>query len=164
MPDVKFCDHGSAFISNEWKELAEENRVLVKFTGLQHHNGIGLCERYRGPLRTIFRRIRKWCPDIDKEVALKSAAKAINDTLGPEGLAPSLLAFGILLRYVPAGLDADFQNYRQRHEAVKLTREEFSRISNRLPTQHGFRSNLPISAGKMYRVFKKTATFQDAGM
>ena len=59
MPDVMFCDHKSAFTSNEWKELAEENGVVVQLTGIQHHNGIGLCERYHGPLRTIFRRIRK---------------------------------------------------------------------------------------------------------
>ena len=92
---MMFCDHGSAFTSNEWKELAEENGVVVKLTGIQHHNGIGLCERYHGPLRTIFRRIRKECPDIDKDLALKSAVKAMNDTVGPEGLVPSLLAFGI---------------------------------------------------------------------
>ena len=55
-------------------------------------------------------------------------SEAMNDTVVPEGLAPSLLAFGIHPRYVPAGLDADLLNQRQRHEPVKLAREEFSRI------------------------------------
>ena len=52
MPDIMFCDHGSAFISHEWKEFADENGVVMRLTGIQHHNGIGLCERYHGPLRT----------------------------------------------------------------------------------------------------------------
>ena len=58
----------------------------MKLTGVQHHNGIGLKERYHGPLRTIYRRIKKECPDIDDNFALKFAVKAMNDTVGPEGL------------------------------------------------------------------------------
>ena len=33
MPDVMFCDHGSAFNSSEWKELAEENGFCKAHTG-----------------------------------------------------------------------------------------------------------------------------------
>ena len=95
MSDVMLCDHGSAFISNEWKELAEENRVVVNLTRVQHHNSTGICERYHGPLRTIFRRIRKECSDIHNELALKSAIKAMNDTVGLEGLVSCQSSFGI---------------------------------------------------------------------
>ena len=70
--------------------------------------------------------------DIDKNSALKSAVNLMNDKFGPEGLVTSLLAFGIHPRYVLAGLDADLLNHQPRHEAMKLTREEFSRISNGL--------------------------------
>ena len=161
MPDVMFCDHGSAFTSHEWKKLAEENGVVMKLTGVQHHNGIGLCERYHGPLRTIYRRIKKECPDIENNLALKSAVKAMNDTVGPEGLVPSLLAFGIHPRYIPAGLDPDLPNQRQRHEAMKLAREEFSRISNRLRIQHALRSNVPNSADKKFEVGDLVRVYRD---
>ena len=122
MPDVMFRDYRSAFTSHEWKELGEKNGVVMKLTGVQHHNGFGLCKRFNCPLRSIYRRIKKECPGIDDNLALKSAVKAMNDTLGPEGLVPSLLAFEILPRCSPVELDPNLPNQRQKHEAIKLAR------------------------------------------
>ena len=39
-------------------------------------------------------------PEIDKEIGLQMAFKAINDTAGPDGLVPTLLVFGIYPRIV----------------------------------------------------------------
>ena len=93
MPDIMFFDHGSVFISRKRKEVADENGVVLKFSGVQHHKGISACERYHAPLRTIYCRIKIECSDIDENLALQSAVKAMNDTVGPEGDVPSLLAF-----------------------------------------------------------------------
>ena len=161
MPDVMFCDHRSAFTSHEWNELAEENGVVMKLTGVQRHSGIGLCGRYHGLLRTIYRRIKKEFPDIDDNLALKSAVKAMNDTLGPEGLVPSLLAFAINPRYIPPGLDPDLPNQRQRHEAMKFAQEEFSRISNRLLIQNDLRSNVSSSVDKNFEVGDLVQVYRD---
>ena len=109
MPEVMFCNHGPAFTSREWKELAEENGAAMKLTGIQHHGGIGLRERCHGPLGTVYRRIRKECLDIDETLALKSTIRAINDTVVPRGLVSYSLAFEIHPRYITAGLDADCQ-------------------------------------------------------
>ena len=128
MPDVMFCDHRSAFTSHAWKELGEENGVVIKLTDVQHHSGIRLCERYHGPLRTTYRRIKKECSDVDDNLALESAVKAMNDTVAMEVLVLSLLAFGIHPRYIPAGLDSDLPNEQQRYEAINFARKEFFRI------------------------------------
>ncbi len=64
-PDIFFMDHGSAFTSNEWKTSAEGNRVPLKFSGVQHHNRIEICEPYHDPLRRIYRKIEIECPDTD---------------------------------------------------------------------------------------------------
>lgn len=69
MPDVLFCDEGSAFTRNKWDELAKENGVVLKFSDVQNHDGIILCERYRSPLKRIYRKILLDCPDIDKNLA-----------------------------------------------------------------------------------------------
>ena len=39
-------------------------------------------------------------PDIDKDIVLQMAFKAINDTIGPNGLVPILLVFGIYPRII----------------------------------------------------------------
>ncbi len=46
MPDIIFFDHGSVFIVTKWKELAGENGVVRKFSGMLYHNGISVCERH----------------------------------------------------------------------------------------------------------------------
>eukprot|EP00171_Calliarthron_tuberculosum_P005246 IDg5246t1 len=67
-PDVFFMDHGSVFTSNEWKRLADENGVVLKFSGVQHHNGIGICERYHAPLRNIYRKVEIEFPTMDSNL------------------------------------------------------------------------------------------------
>lgn len=45
MPDIVHVDHGPTFTSNIWKKLSDESVVNLKFSGVQHHNGLTLCER-----------------------------------------------------------------------------------------------------------------------
>jgi hypothetical protein len=57
-------------------------------------------ERYHGPLRIAYSRIRQELSNSatsDAEVLL-FAVKAVNDTAGPEGLTPTLLVFGSMPR------------------------------------------------------------------
>jgi hypothetical protein len=50
-------------------------------------------ERYHGPLRAAFDRIRNVENLLDEE-ALEKAVKAVNDRVNPEGLIPTLLVYG----------------------------------------------------------------------
>lgn len=133
----------------------------MKYSGVQHHNGIGVCKRYHGPLRTIFKKIRKECPDLLREIVLQSAVKAMNYTMGPEGLVPSLLVYGVVPQYEPAGLNAELPNNRQRHEAIKVAREEFLRISNNLRIKRAIRAKVPESADRFFKADEKVWAFRE---
>ncbi len=151
-PDIMFCDQGSVFTSDLWKSNTEENGVILKFSGVQHHHGISLCERYHVPLRNIFRKVEIQCPTMEPEAILKVSIKAMNDTLGPEGLVPSYLVFNIMPRYSPVGLDGDLPNQKVRFEAIRVAREEYFRISNNLRVTRALRAKVPESADHIYNI------------
>jgi len=52
-----------------------------------------MVERYYSPLYYIYYIIITELPDINKDIALQMAFKAINDSVGPNGLIPTLLVF-----------------------------------------------------------------------
>lgn len=58
---------------------------------------IGGGERYHQPLRSIFSVVPHDHPQFHPEVALRMCLKAMNDTMGPDALVPTLLVFGLLL-------------------------------------------------------------------
>lgn len=151
MPDLMLCDHGLEFISQTWKELSEENGFVLKYCGVQHHISIGVCKRYHGPLRKIFLKILDECPDMSEDLILQFAVKAMNDTISPERMVPSLLVYGITPTYSPTGLDAELPNYRQRHQAISISREEYLRITNNLRVRHSLSSKVPECADIFYK-------------
>ena len=57
-------------------------------------------------MRRIFLKVKKDLPHLDDEIALIIAVCAMNDSLEPEGLVPSLLVFGMLPR-IPMGSDKE---------------------------------------------------------
>ncbi len=48
----------------------------------------------------MFREIKLDYPPADRELVLQFSVKAMNDTVGPEGLLPSALVFGELPKIV----------------------------------------------------------------
>ncbi len=69
--------------------------TIIKSVPVKAHNLIGMVERYYGPLRYIYYIITSKILGIDKDIALQIAFKAINDSIGPDGLIPILLVFRI---------------------------------------------------------------------
>jgi hypothetical protein len=57
------------------------------------HNSVKMVEYYYGPLCRIYHIIITELLDINKDMALQIAFKAINDSAGPNGLIPTLLVF-----------------------------------------------------------------------
>jgi hypothetical protein len=79
-------------------------------------------ERYHGPLRSAFTRIRADLPgSVPDEEVLQSAVNVVNDTIGPEGLTPFLLVYGSITRRAQS-IPADTQ--LQRARAVKKARKD----------------------------------------
>lgn len=160
-PDRFKVDQDSVFTSKEWRQLSADAGVEIEFSGVESHNALGVGERYHAPLRRIFRKIREDTPSVDPDIALKLATKAMNDSLGPEGLVPSLLAFGALPRFPPA--PTSLPNHVDRMEAMNIARLEMANITAQLRVQQALKSKLPpattykISPGGQVYVHKEGA-------
>ena len=56
-------------------------------------------ERYHAPLRGAYLKLRdEFGKDVHRNEVLQLAVKAVNNTVGPEGLCPTLLVFGSIPR------------------------------------------------------------------
>ena len=53
---------------------------------IKAHNLVGIVEHYYGPLHHIYYIIIAELLDISKDIALQIAFKAINDSIGPNGI------------------------------------------------------------------------------
>ena len=86
-------DEGSQF-RNTFAELTAIHDVQLEKSGIQSHNSLGIGERHHKPLRDTYRKLKFDHPKMQRQVLVALAIKAVNDTLGPEGIVPSALVFG----------------------------------------------------------------------
>lgn len=104
---------------------------------------MGVCERYHEPLRRIFKKIVFETPSISPLLALSSACKAMNDTMGPEGFVPTLLVYGMLPR-IPIGDQATTTpNQAARMKALSTARSEMEEICANLRLKTAETHDLP---------------------
>jgi hypothetical protein len=89
-------DAGKNFASTEFRQLANSMAIEIKEVPVKAHNSVGQVERYYTPLRRAYEIIQDELKNeqIDKEMMLQMAVKAINDSAGPDGIVPTLLVFG----------------------------------------------------------------------
>ena len=99
-PDIISSDTGKQFTSREFKQYAANMGIVIKNVPVEAHHSIGMVERYHGPLHRVYNIITSEIPGIDPALALQMAFKAINDSVGPNGLVPTLLVFGAYPRMV----------------------------------------------------------------
>src|SRR6266567_8802243 len=99
-PDIIIYDIGKNFISKEFKQYAIILGIAIRSVPVEAYNSVGMVERYYGPLCYIYHIIIAELLDISKDMALQMAFKAINDSVGPDGLIPTLLVFRAYLRMV----------------------------------------------------------------
>ena len=92
--------------------------IIVKNVPVEAHHSIGLVERYHGPLRRAYSIITAEIPGIEPELALQMAFKALNDSVGPNGLVPTLLVFGAYPRMTE--MDAPSPTITQRTIAMRF--------------------------------------------
>ena len=115
-PELLRVDRGSQLIWKKFQETCNMTEIRLIYSGVGSHNSMGTGERYHDPLRRIYQKIRFSEPDIALELTLRLAVKAMNDTMNPEGLVPSLLVFSVLPRF-PA-FNRTLPNQEQRMRAV----------------------------------------------
>lgn len=156
------ADRGSVFTSKFWNDVTTLHGIEVQISGVESHNSIGAGERYHDPLRQIFDKIVTDHPTLDPEIALRLAVKAVNDTMGPEGIVPSLLVYGSLPTFPAVGMNIPEQKTRMK--ALAAAKQEMASITAKLRIQQALRSRLPpatqyaLKPGDMVRVYRDQGT------
>ena len=98
-PDCIRVDQGSNFVSRHFLDCARTEDIEVIQAPVESPATMTHVERYHAPLRAAYNKIRDDLPrsETDEE-CLQLAVKCVNDTVGPEGLCPTLLVYGTIPR------------------------------------------------------------------
>ena len=131
-PNVISHDQGTVFTSKLFKNALEHFGVVAKPVPIEAHNALSVGERYHGPLRRIYTKIRIEYPSLDKHVALSVAIMALNNTAGPEGLTPTLLVFGTIPKLPVGHIETLMPSQRDRFRALEFARREMETITAEL--------------------------------
>ena len=135
------ADAGKQFMARKFKQYAANMGIIVKNAPVEAHHSIGMVERYHGPLRRVYSIIITEIPGIEADLALQMSFKAINDSVGPNGLVPTLLVFGAYPRMTE--LDAPSPSITQRAMAMKKAMDEVRKctasrqVNDALNTRNG---------------------------
>ena len=92
-PESMLTDQGSVFVSKEWAYNCELAEIELRHPGTERHNSLGAGVTYHALLRRVYSKTLKDHPNISSDMSLSLAVKAINSTVGPDGLCPQLLVF-----------------------------------------------------------------------
>ena len=96
--------------------------IIVKNVPVKAHHSIGLVERYHGPFCQVYTIITAEILGIKPKLALQMSFKVLNDSIGPNGLVPTLLVFGAYPRMTE--IDAHSPTITQRSVAMQKAMEE----------------------------------------
>lgn len=126
-PDFLAVDQGSAYVSAEFKSKAVAYGITMEEAPIESPGTIGIVERYHAPLRASYMTVRQSMPraKASDDECLKLAVHGVNNTMGPEGLVPTLLVFGALprpARKTPA--PSQLQRQQALEEASKAVEHE----------------------------------------
>lgn len=161
VPDVVQHDRGSNFASKELQFLFAASGVETKVTGVEAHHSLGQLESAHHPLRTVYLRLRKDHPGLNKDVVLQLSRKALNDVGGVKGFPPTLLAFGSYPRSKASGLDFALPKNEHRLAAMKSARKNARIIINQQRVQRILRQNLAPSVDVFPRPGERFYAFRD---
>jgi hypothetical protein len=128
--------------------------ISTKAVPVEAHWSVGLVERAHPALRRAYQIITDECKNIQKELALQMAVKAVNDTAGPDGLVPTLLVYGAYPRMskldppAPSVTDRAAAIRKAMAEVVKLRAKQT--VNNALHHRNGPNTtsvhNLPLNS------------------
>lgn len=129
-------------MSKEFIQNSATIDIRLKAVPVEAPQSMSTVERYHAPVGKAYRIIRPEAPSLDKVAALKTAVKAVNDSVGPHGLIPTFLVY----RAIPQlGLPSDPPSVSlyQRALALKFATKEVteyfaqSKLSSALNARNG---------------------------
>jgi hypothetical protein len=124
------------FLSQSFSENCALSEIVLRNTGTECRDSLGVGERYHAPLRKIYQRVRSENLYVPLSSCLAAAIHAMNCTAGPEGLIPSLFVFGMILK-LPSPALVPLLDQHRRFKMFKAARQEYSSIVAKIRVQHG---------------------------
>jgi hypothetical protein len=108
--------------------LARSIVIKIKEVPVEAYNSIGIVERYHALLHCLYKIIRDKLKNknVDKEMILQIAVKAVNNSAGPNRLVPTLLVFGIYLQFTE--IDLLSLSVTKRAEAIHAVIKEVRQL------------------------------------
>jgi len=133
-PEAMHTDQGPQFVAAGWLALVHAAGTRHIESGAESHNSLGAGERYHAVLRNIYRRVKRDHLDAPPEVVLALTVSAMNQTIGPHGLVPTLLVIGLIPRIPvsPLLLPAQLDRMRAADTARKEMRAQVARARLRV--------------------------------
>lgn len=89
----------------------------------------------------MYSAVRKSYSKLGERLALRLSIKAMNDTMDPEGLVPSLLVFGVVLS-IPV-INKTLPEERDRMAALSMARTDMATVTAELRISQAIKSKLP---------------------
>ena len=144
-------DQGRYF-GDTFATLCAMSNVDVKGTGVGAHNSLGLGERYHQPLRQTYRKIMSENPQSSHERALAAAVKAMNDTLGPEGLFRSVFMFGEFSRALTKSeTPSERPILEERASVAQSARKKMGKIMAEKRIRRALHRRTPSASDRFYQ-------------
>lgn len=127
-PDHLHVDQGSSFISSEFKSNATAEGIEVVEAPIENPESMSHTERYHGPFRNAFDKLRKDLPKEPLQDILRHAVYCVKNTVGPEGLCPALCVFGTLPKPIRASPSPDqLTRTRAIDSTITLVENEYAK-------------------------------------
>jgi len=133
-PDAMHTDQGPQFVEAGWRALLHAAGTRHIESGVESHNSLGAGERYHAVLRNIYRRAKRDHPDATSEVVLALTVSVMKQKIGPHGLVPTLLVFGLIpwIPVSPLRLSTQLDRMRAADTARKEMRAQVARARLRV--------------------------------
>jgi hypothetical protein len=106
MPDVVTTHHGTQFNLRDFELALSYHVVKQQYAAVESRHSLGANERAHAVLRRVYLKTRLDNPNISQQLAIAYSQKAINKTIGTDGIIPTLLVYGSMPRFRVSGLDA----------------------------------------------------------
>lgn len=97
-PDMITHDAGKQFVAKVFQSNASLVRIETKSVPIEAPNSFSLVERYHTPVRRALNIIKSETAELSDEEAMQMAVKSVNDSIGHDGLIPTLLVYGATRR------------------------------------------------------------------
>jgi hypothetical protein len=103
-------------------------------------------------LRRFFLKIKNDIPSLPDDVSLRVAVKAINDTVGPNGLVPTLLDFGTMPQLtLMQGSLSPYTGQEQRDIALRAATAEYQKYVNERRLKEVLRAKPSLAMNCIYQ-------------